>query len=374
MDDDRPKLRLVDPDEVAPEPDPTAVVEPEPTPSAPAPALEPDEDRRIAWVSTILPLCIGVAILAVGLAFALRLLMDPTSDEVTSDDPEVTSDAPATPLSTIDPRDLIPTIAPPSTEPGASTAPAAPATAPTAPVTAAPTTESASLVPLPVIGGAAAAPVTSPPAPTTGAASVRFFNGWAPGVPLAVWDMTVSPPRQIGSVPYAGLAELVIGGRLLPSGVEVRLRFVAPGTDPTTKDPSRGPWDWNFTPANGSSQSMMISNNGGFHVLRIDNRRALGEVQPGRVHVVPVAAHLRIEGSAEKEWSADGFGCLGHRTTDNTEFDVDVGTPLRLTSAGDLTCARGVSDAVVVNRSTAMAVIGIATSSDHAQLIAVPLD
>ena len=61
MSEEGPNLRLVGEDER------------EPPAAAPSPPPEMPDDS-VDWRSTILPLCIGVAVLVVGLALAIRLL------------------------------------------------------------------------------------------------------------------------------------------------------------------------------------------------------------------------------------------------------------------------------------------------------------
>ena len=331
---------------------------------------EPATRTGLTWVSAAIPLCIGIAILAVGLAVSLRLLMDTDGSEESDSGsgPAVT----AASTTSIDPLSLLPR-APTSVGETTTAAPttATPTTAPGGASLPEPAGDP-SLVPLPVVGGAAAAPATVP-TPTTGTVTVHIFNGFSPGTPLEVWDVASGTPVKYGTVPYAGLAGMVAGGRLLPSGVELNLRFVRPGGDPMAPRSATGPWAWDFTPRDGSSQTLMLSDNEGFRIVRIDNLRAAGAVPPGQVHVVPVVFHLLLENTRTKRWAADGVGCLGHLTTDKAEFDVPVGTALRLTSADDETCTHSVGGPVVVSPSGAIAVVGVELSSGTAQLIAVPL-
>jgi hypothetical protein len=372
--DETPKLRLVDPDER---------VEPVPEPSSSTGRRLADDDGGddgggppFAWVSAAVPLCIGIAILAVGLALSLRLLMDPKPSKEPQDDAPVAAEAGA-PTSTIDPVALLPRA---STSIGETTTTAGPTSVPTTAPPVAPTAAAdPSLVPLPVVGGVAAAPPpAADPVPTTGSARIRIFNGFLIDTPLEVWEISGPAPVKYGVVPFAGLAEMTVGGRLLPSGVHLQLRFVRPGGDPTlpiTEGTSSktGPWGHNFTPADGSSQTVVLVPNPGLRVVRVDNVRALGAVPAGRVHVVPVAQHVTIGNSRALQWSADGVGCLGHTTGDKQEFDVPVGTPLRLASASDAECASGVSDAVVVGPTTAMAVVAMQSGAGAPHLVAVPL-
>lgn len=370
MAEDPPKLRLVEPGERAP-----AVADPDPAASS-APAAEPGavgEDAAdrgtIAWMSAAVPLCIGIAVLVVGLAFAVRLLVDDGNAGADRDgDGEAVPTSPAAPTSSIDPLSLLPLT---PTSVGETTS--VPATT-VPPTTVAPRNVDPALVPIPVSGGSAPSAPAPAAAVTSGTARIRIFNGFAPGGALDVWEMSGPEPAKYGTVPLGELREMVAGGRLLPSGVEVRLRFVRSGGDPrAVPDPSSGPWEWDFTPADGSSQTLMLSPNPGFRVVRIDNLRALGAAPVGRIHVVPVVFHLVLEGTRTKRWAADGVGCLGAVTTDNTEFDVAPGTAVRLASADDPTCGRSVTDAVVVTSPTAVAVVGIETGNDRARLVAVPL-
>ena len=108
MDEDRPKLRLVAPDERAIEADeaPPESSTPPPTPPLPRSSGTDDDRHRLAWMSAAIPLCIGIAILVVGLAVALRLLMDTGgSDDADGDSPAITR--PAGPTSSIDPLSLL---------------------------------------------------------------------------------------------------------------------------------------------------------------------------------------------------------------------------------------------------------------------------
>lgn len=378
MDEDRPKLRLVAPDERASEVDeaPPESSTPPPTPPLPRSSGTDDDRHRLAWMSAAIPLCIGIAILVVGLAVALRLLMDTGgSDDADGDSPAITR--PAGPTSSIDPLSLLPRV--PTSVGETTTLPA-----PTVPTTAAPTTVPRNvdpgLIALPVPGGAPAAPASPrPPSPTAGSASVRIFNGFSAGETLDVWEISGPTPVRYGSLPYGGLVEMVAGGRLLPSGVALQLRFVRPGGDPTGTiqdgtSSKTGPWGRNFTPADGSSVTLVLSRNPGLRVVDIDNRRALAAVRSGQVHVVPVVYHLVLEGTRAKQWAGDGLGCLGVLTTDtDAELDVDVGTALRLALVDDPTCSRTVTDALVLGESTAVAVVGLEIPGDRAQLIAVPL-
>ena len=127
-------------------------------------------------------------------------------------------------------------------------------------------------------------------------------------------------------------------------------------------------------PADGSSVTLVLSRNPGLRVVDIDNGRALRSVQPGRVHVVPVAFHLQVEGTRIRQWAADGIGCLGLLTNDKAgELDLDVGTALRLASATDPTCERTITDPLVLGASTAVAAVALEVPGNRAQLIAVPL-
>lgn len=373
MADETPKLRLVAPDERAPE----SEVRPESVdPPPPSPPAHTDDDRHpLAWMSAAIPLCIGIAILVVGLAVALRLLMDTDrSDDSDGDTPAATQ--PAAPTSSIDPLSLLPRA---PTSVGETTVP--PSTAPTtAPPTTVPRNVDPGLVALPVPGGAPAAPASTPPAaPAAGTASVRIFNGFSQGESLEVWEISGPAPVRYGTMPYAGLVEMVAGGRLLPSGVSLQLRFVRPGGDPMGAiqdgtSSKTGPWGRNFTPADGSSVTLLLSRNPGLRVVDVDNGRALRAVQPGRVHVVPVAFHLLAEGTRIRQWAADGVGCLGLSTDDKVgELDLDVGTALRLASATDPTCRRTITDPLVLAESTAVAAVALEIPGDRAQLIAVPL-
>lgn len=364
MADETPRLRLVDPSERASEP--VGPGAPPPAPDERERHEEHDEHeepgRSVAWVSTILPLCIGLAVLAIGLAVSLRLLLPPPDDDDRVDTAQDTEQPVASDIVTTVPAPAPTTAVPPGS-------PADPAT--TSPAPAPGVDRTPGLVPLPVDGGA---PAATPPAtvPVTGAVNIRVFNGYLPGQPLEVWDVASGTPVRYGTVPYTGLSGMVAGGALLPGGVGLQLRFVRPGGDPMAA-PGSNVGSWDFTPPDGSSQTLMLTDNGGLRVLRIDNLRALRAVPAGRVHVVPVVTHLLLDDTRTKQWARDGVGCLGVSTVDKVEFDVDVGAALRLAEEDDPTCNAAVSDAVVAAPSTAIAVVGIEVSPGRAQLIAVPL-
>ena len=111
---------------------------------------------------------------------------------------------------------------------------------------------------------------------------------------------------------------LYIDGRWLPSGVDLELRFVPAGGDPTAESASR----WSFTPPAGSSQTLVLSDNGGLRVLRVDNDRATRATPEGQAHIVPAVFHLIVGGHRSHQWATPGGGCLGHLTTDKAEFDA----------------------------------------------------
>ena len=165
MDEERPKLRLVAPDERAIEGDEAPPEMPTSRTTLPLEGSSgsDDDQQRWAWMSAAIPLCIGIAILVVGLAVALRLLMDTGgSDDADGDSPAITR--PAGPTSSIDPLSLLPRV--PTSVGETTTLPA-----PTVPTTAAPTTVPRNvdpgLIALPVPGGAPAVPAsTPPPSPT----------------------------------------------------------------------------------------------------------------------------------------------------------------------------------------------------------------
>jgi hypothetical protein len=89
--------------------------------------------------------------------------------------------------------------------------------------------------------------------------------------------------------------------------------------------------------------------------------------------VVPIARHLVLAGSRTLRWGHQPAGCLGHTTTDNSEFDVPVGTGLELFAGSDAGCANTLSGPVTLTRSTAVAVIGLDAGGERANLVTLPL-
>jgi hypothetical protein len=227
-------------------------------------------------------------------------------------------------------------------------------------------------------GGVVPSVPASPPTTTStaGAVRVRFFNGFTPGQSLQVWEVSSTPPVMYGTVPYGGYAQVDAHGALLNGGVTLHLRFTLPGQDPTAAKVSStaGPWPWDLVPTAGSAQSLVLVDNGGLRVVRIDDRRAEAAVHGGSVHVVPIARHLVLAGSRTLRWGHQPAGCLGPVTTDNAEFDVPVGTGVELFAGADTTCAAPLSAPVTLTRSTAVAVIGLDAGNEHANLVALALD
>lgn len=360
MADDPPRLRLVDPGETAAGSDETPLDVAEPAAAAP--------DDGGSWRSAALPVCLGLAVLVVALAVSIRLLFDGGGAGDDLDDA-------ATPPAAAGPTNAPPTL-PAAPDPTDTTA--VPVTTTAVPSVVAPPVDGTtdwSLVPVPVpaVGAPGGVPATTPP-PAVGTVRIRLFNGFLVGSPLEVWDVSGAGPARYGSVPYGGLAEIVAGGRLLPTGVDLRVRFTRPGGDPAaTPDPSRGPWEWNFTPADGSSQTMVMVHNPGLRIVRIDNLRARSDTPPGRAHVVPVTRHLVLGGSRSLRWSVgDGVGCLGLSSDEPVEFDVAPLVPLRLSAETDASCAGAVAGPAVVPAPGPYAVVGLDDGAP-ARLVAVPL-
>jgi hypothetical protein len=148
---------------------------------------------------------------------------------------------------------------------------------------------------------------------------------------------------------------------------------VAPGGDPLAARGPTGPWSWNLVPAAGSAQTLVLVDNGGLAVRRIDDRRAQGAVTAGRVHVVPIATHLVVDGSRTLAWGTAGGGCTGHTTTDKSELDVAVGVGLELFEPGDGACERPITQPVTLTRSTALAVVGLPAADGGIALVTLPL-
>lgn len=383
-DGERPKLRLVGPDETVAEADESSPEDGRGDGSDVVGGREGRDDggNWIGRAASAAPVLIGIAVLIVGLAVSLRLLWgddgrSDASSEIRADD-HTSSTAPG---STVDPRVLLPieTTSPPAGATGATGAatagaPAPTAVAPSASASADPTDRSLVSVPLAGVPGAPPAPVpTTTPLPTTGTVRVRLFNGFLPGVALEVWDVASSPPVRYGTVGYGALAEIAAGGRLLPNGVELRLRFVRPGGDPlATSDPSAGPWQWNLTPADASAQTLVLVPNPGFRVVRIDDRRAARDTPAGRVHVVPVVFHLVIGGTRSLPWATDA-GCLGPTSTDDVEPDLAPGTALRLANAGDASCSSTAAGPLTIGSPGPYAVVGLDDRAGAAGLVALPL-
>jgi hypothetical protein len=196
-----------------------------------------------------------------------------------------------------------------------------------------------------------------------------------PGQSLQVWEVS-STPVMYGTIPYGGYAQVDAHGALLNAGVTLQLRFVLPGGDPAAAKASAtsGPWSWDLVPTAGSAQTLVLVNNSGLGVIRIDDRRAASAVHGGAVHVVPIARQLVLAGSRTLRWGRQPAGCLGPVTTDKSEFDVPVGTGLDLSAASDTACASPLSAPVTLTRSTAVAVIGLDAGGGRANLVALGLD
>jgi hypothetical protein len=346
--EDRPPLRVVSDDEVAP-------------------------TSRRSWRRTAVAL-LAVAVVAgaviVGVVVG-RGGSDPKSTR--ADGPPTTG--PAGSATSTEDLSALPTIAP------VSTVTVVPQTTTTSAPSGGGAGGTPTLTPLPVDGstGGVALPVAGPPttaAPTTGSVRVRIFNGFTPGQSLEVWDVSSTPPVRYGSIPYGGFALVDAHGALLNNGVSLQLSFVIPGQSPTAakSSASSGPWPWDLAPTAGSAQTLVLVDNAGLAIRRIDDHRAEGAVHGGSVHVVPIAHQLVLAGSRTLRWGHQPSGCLGPITTDKSEFDVPVGTGLELFAGSDTACGTPLSGPVTLTRSTAVAVIGLDAGNNTADLVALPLD
>jgi len=331
--------------------------------------------RRVAVVS------LAVAVVAVAVIVGVAVGRGGTDTHNAVHDRATRPAVPAVPgvpgtASSID-LSALPTIAPVST-----------VTAPVTTVATAPTSSTArpgagaapTLIPLPVAGstgGVAPSVPASPPTttPPSGSVRVRFFNGFTPGQSLDVWEVSSTPPVMYGTIRYGEYAQVDAHGALLNGGVPLQLRFVLPGQAPTAAKASAtsGPWPWDLVPTAGSAQTLVLVDNAGLRVVRIDDHRAEAAVHGGSVHVVPVALHLVLSGSRTLRWGHQPAGCLGPLTTDKSEFDVPVGTGVELFAGSDTACAAPLSAPVTLTRSTAVAVIGLEAGPDTANLVALPL-
>ncbi len=262
------------------------------------------------------------------------------------------------------PPTLPPSTIAPSTIPAVVSGPPAgtnPAAAPT-------------LVPVPVAGSTmGGATSTKPTAPVAGSVGIRLFNGFTPGETLDVWEMS-DHPQKYGSLPYGGYAAIQARGALAPTGVELHLRFVPAGGDPNAApDPATGPWSWNLVPTAGSRQTLVLVDDGGLHITRIDDRRAAGAAKAGAVHVVPIAQHLQVGGSRDLRWGIAGLGCIGATTSSKDELDLPRSAGLQLSSARDTTCASPFAGPVTLPGSGAAAVIALRAGGGRAELVVLPL-
>jgi hypothetical protein len=265
--------------------------------------------------------------------------------------------------------------------PTASTVPTTvPETTPTTAGAAIPSTSSdpagaLTLVPVPVAGSTLGGPTSSrvTPPPTNGTVGIRLFNGFTPGQSLDVWEVS-GRPKKYGSLPYGGYAAIEARGALVPTGVELHLRFVRPGGDPlATGDPTTGPWSWNLVPTAGSRQTLVLVNDGGLHITRIDDRRAAGAAKTGSVHIVPIAQQLQIAGRRDLRWGLAGFGCNGVTTADKGEFDLPGSAPIQLSGANDMACGSAIAGPVTLPASGAVAAIALPGGGGRADLVILPL-
>lgn len=339
----------------------SGLVPPDDPPGEPArePGSLPEGERRrvVGALAVLLPVFAVLAVLVFGSAVALRLLLDPVGDRIARG-------APST-----QPVDRGGAVSASPTSVALSTPPTISVGDPPPAVVSPPAEGAPSLIAIPVAEGATAiAPTTAPAvtAPPVASARVRVFNAYADA--LDVWDVASGAPVRYGTVQYGAFAELAIDGRWLPSGVDLELRFVPAGGDPTAESASR----WSFTPPAGSSQTLVLSDNGGLRVLRVDNDRATRATPEGQAHIVPAVFHLIVGGHRSHQWATPGGGCLGHLTTDKAEFDVAVGTVLVLADGGDPTCGVAVSGALGIAAPGAFVVVGLDQGAG-VQLVALPL-
>lgn len=232
-------------------------------------SLPEGEGRRVVGaLAVLLPVFAVLAVLVVGSAVALRLLLEPVGDRIARG-------APVNPTGrsgwrcqrvsdvgrVVDPADDL--VGDP---PSAAVSP---------PAEGAP-----SLIAIPVAEGATAiAPTTAPAVTAPPVASARVLcvqrvrrRGRCVG--CREWRA----PVRYGTVQYGVSPSLALDGRWLPSGVDLELRFVPAGGDPTAESASR----WSFTPPAGSSQTLVLSDNGGLRVLRVDNDRAVWATPEGK--------------------------------------------------------------------------------------------
>jgi hypothetical protein len=321
----------------------------------------PPPDRRPHWWrSPAVGVVVGTVVLLVGLGLGIWFLFADDASPNRSDATGTGSTNAAPPEATT------PTV--PATLPSVITPSSVAASPPDE--TAAPT-----LVPVPVAGSTMGGATSTQPAPppADGSVGIRLFNGFTPGQTLDVWEMS-GKPQKYGSLPYGGYAAIEARGPLAPTGVELHLRFVRSGGDPNAAgDAVSGPWTWNLVPTAGSRQTLVLVDDGGLHITRIDDRRAAGAAKPGSVHVVPIAQQLEIGGSRDLRWGVAGFGCNGVTTADKGEFDLPRSAGLQLSGANDASCASPIGGPVTLPGSGAAAAIALAAGGGRANLVVLAL-
>jgi hypothetical protein len=329
----------------------------------PPPPTDPDRAPKW-WRSPALGVVLATIVLLVGLGVGIWFLFGRDGSHGPADavgSGSTSADQPAFEATTVPPT-IPPSSAPPSS---ITSNPGAPGSS----------TAGLTLVPVPVAGSTLGGPTSSrvTPPPSDGTVSIRLFNGFTPGQSLDVWEVS-GRPQKYGSLHYGGYAAIEARGALVPTGVALHLRFVRSGGDPlATGDPIAGPWSWNLVPTVGSRQTLVLVNDGGLHITRIDDRRAAGAVNSGSVHIVPIAQQLQIGGSRELRWGLAGFGCNGVTTADKGEFDLPPSAPVQLSGAHDLSCASAVAGPVTLPVSGAVAAIALPAGGGRADLVVLPL-
>jgi hypothetical protein len=118
---------------------------------------------------------------------------------------------------------------------------------------------------------------------------------------------------------------------------------------------------------------LVLVDDGGLHITRIDDRRAAGAAKPGAVHIVPIAQQLQIAGRRDLRWGLAGFGCNGVTTADKGEFDLPRSAPLQLSGATDMTCGSAIAGPVTLPASGAVAAIALPADGGRADLVILPL-
>ena len=162
-----------------------------------------------------------------------------------------------------------------------------------------------------------------------------------------------SHPRSTGRSPTGATPPSRHGARWRPRASSCTCGSSGAGGDPNaTGDAASGPWNWNLVPTAGSRQTLVLVDDGGLHITRIDDRRARrrGEARVGPRRADRPAAADRWEPRASGGASS-AFGCNGVTTADKGEFDLPRTAGLQLSGANDATCASAIAGPVTLPSS-----------------------